>query len=395
MYATIATQPLLLIPWAISIVAVGYLVYRLIRWEPTASGSGIPQVKGTAMLDLKMPWTKVLVARLGGGILCGLFGLSLGREGPSVHLGAATAKSVADKCSRDNVEGRCMITGGAAAGISAAFNAPISGVVFALEEIHHNFSSVVLLCALTAALAGDLVSMAIFGLVPILQFVTIPALTLPDYIWLIPLGFVIGLLGAGINQLLINSYRLYTKLPAWTAPVCALAIALPFGIYMPEVLGGGEGLVRLAEEAETGIALVIGLLVAKIIFTTTSFGSGVPGGIFMPILAIGALGGGAVGLAAVACGMPHMYVPDFAVLGMAGAFASSVRAPITAIMLITEMTGSLVHLLPLAVCVLIAYLVSGLLRTRPIYDVLLEHYLGRHPEAATSDGKLIALPPNQ
>lgn len=395
MYAAIAAQPLLLIPWAVGVVAVGYLVYRLVKWEPTAGGSGIPQVKGTAMLDLKMPWAKVLAARLSGGIMCGLFGLSLGREGPSVHLGAAAAKSVADHCSRDGTEKRAMITGGAAAGISAAFNAPISGIIFALEEIHHNFSSVVLLCSMAAALAGDVISMAIFGMTPVLQFVTIPTLALGDYIWLLPLGLLIGLLGALINQLLINSRRLYTKLPAWSAPVCALAIALPFGLYLPEVLGGGEGLVRLAEEAETGLALVIALLVAKLVFTTTSFGSGVPGGIFMPILAIGALGGGAVGLVAVACGMPHMYVPDFAVLGMAGALASSVRAPITAIMLITEMTGSLVHLLPLALCVMIAYLVSGLLRTQPIYDVLLERYLGRHPEAVTSDGKPVVLPPNQ
>ena len=142
-------------------------------------------------------------------------------------------------------------------------------------------------------------------------------------------------------------------------------------MFIPEALGGGEEAVEIAERAEVGLLFMITLLAVKIVFSCTSFGSGVPGGIFMPILAIGALGGASIGMIMTEFGMPSAYVCNCAVMCMAGTLASSLRTPVTAVMLITEMAGSLIHLLPLAICVLIAYAASGRLKTRPIYRLLL------------------------
>jgi H+/Cl- antiporter ClcA len=390
MYACIADNPILIVPWVAAALVGGYIIHMLIVWEPTAAGSGIPQVKGYVSLGLRMRSWHILISRFIGGTIGGFFGVSVGREGPSVHIGSASGKLIADRMRDNDEERRCMVTGGAAAGISAAFNAPLSGIVFALEEVHHNFSAPVLLSAMAAAMVADIVSSFVFGLTPVLDFVTIPTMGIEAYYWIIPVGLAAGLLGALINYIFIHSQNVYARLPSWAGPAIAICIALPVGIFMPDALGGGENLVKIAEHAEIGIASMALLLAVKIVFTGTSFGSGIPGGIFMPILAIGALCGATIGLIAVNTGMPSEYVPDCAVICMAGTMASSVRAPVTAILLTTEMTGSLIHLLPLTACVLVAYLVSGLVHARPIYDVLLDGYLSKHPDAENESGEPLA-----
>jgi len=373
--------------WIGSAVILGFVIYRVTVWEPSASGSGIPQVKGNIMFGLKMNWLKILIARFSGGILGSLFGLSVGREGPCVHIGAAAAKPFSDKIGNKETEKRLLITSGAAAGLSATFNAPISGMIFAMEEIHHSFSEYVLISGITASLAADVVSSYIFGMTPVLDFMNIPQVNLDTCIWFIPVGITAGIVGWLMNFSFASVQALYKKVPAWERPVIAILIALPIGLFLPDALGGGEDLVRIAEEAKIGIAMILVLLITKIIFSSTSFGSGVPGGIFMPILACGALAGTAVGLVASEMGMPHEYVCNCAVFCMAGTLASSLRAPVTAIFLVTEMTGVFVHFLPVAVCVLIAYVVSGFMGAHPIYDTLLEDYLQEHPEAKDGAGE--------
>ncbi|MDD2626548.1 MAG: chloride channel protein, partial [Candidatus Methanomethylophilus sp.] len=253
MYTAIADRPLLLVPWAVSAAGIGLILWHITKWEPTSSGSGIPQVKGTVLMGLRMRWANVLVARFAGGILGSLFGLSLGREGPSVHISAAAAKGLVGNRTEDTTETRCFITGGAAAGISAAFNAPLSGIVFALEEVSHSFSAPVLLAAMASALGADVISSYVFGLTPVLDFVTMPRLDYTGYLWIAPLGATVGILGAVINRVFIGFQSFFIRLPAWAGPVLAIVIALPLGLFMPDVLGGGENLVSLAENVNSGL----------------------------------------------------------------------------------------------------------------------------------------------
>ncbi|WEV63972.1 ClC family H(+)/Cl(-) exchange transporter [Bifidobacterium sp. ESL0732] len=438
MYPQIRNNPWLLAPWALAAVAIGLFVAWLVRLEPMASGSGIPQVEGVVRIGLKMRAGMVLLVRFAGGLLCGMFGLSLGREGPSIQIGAAASQGVAQGMRKiryhgesesseksinivdfDNVSGsdqtvsansagltkdfnkanghegaggnktaetNILITAGAAAGLSSAFNAPLSGMMFALEEVHHNFSPAILLSAAAASISADFVSKYWFGLKPVLDFARLSQLSLPQYWWMIPLGLVAGLIGVAMNKLLLGFQMLYNKLPWQVRPMISLAIALPVGVFLPQVLGGGESLIGFAERATDGIALLLVLLAVKMLFTSTSFGSGVPGGIFMPILAVGTLTGSIFGVTlhtVTINGNPLIstkIIPLFAVCAMAGALTASVKAPMTSILLTVEMSGTLMHMLPVAACSFIALLVSDLTNTEPIYDALLDRYAASHPE---------------
>lgn len=372
----------LIIPWLIAALIVGLATAWMVRKVPMASGSGIPQVSGVVMQGLTMKWQEILPVRFAGGLLAGLFGLSLGREGPSIQIGASGAQFVVHrlrKGKRNDFQEHYVVTAGAAAGLSAAFSAPLSGMMFALEEVHRSFSPMVLISATAASLTADFVSKYCIGLRPVLDFITMPQLPLHDYWWMIPLGIVAGLLGTLTNRMLLTFQTLYKYVPTRWRTTVALLIALPVGFFLPQVLGGGASLIALSEQATTGIGMLLLLLVVKILFTSTSFGSGLPGGIFMPILAIGALGGGVCGtLARDVFALPEQIVPLFAVCVMAGTLSAAVKTPITAILLTVEMTGTLVHMLPVAAAAYIALLVSDMTHTKPIYAALLQRYIAQY-----------------
>ena len=374
-YGYLKGHPFMIFPWLAVIVLSGLFIAWMVKKEPMAAGSGIPQVEGVVLYGLKMKWLCVLAVRFAGGIISALFGLSLGREGPSIQIGAAGSQAVAEKISKSKLEENYLITGGAAAGLSAAFNAPLSGMIFALEEVHRSFSPVILLAATTSAITADVISKYFFGLKPVLSFSKIVQMPVGLYVWLIPLGIVSGFSGVFINKLLLALQARYKILPWFLRPCIALLVALPFGLFLPDVLGGGQNLIKMAESASGGITILITYFFFKLLFTSASFGSGVPGGIFMPILSVGALSGSIVGIAATHIGVPAEYIPGFAVCAMAGALSASVKAPVTSILLAAEMTGSLVHMLPVAACSFIALLLSDILKVTPLYEALLERYI--------------------
>lgn len=393
-YAYLRIHPLMILPWVILIALAGVFISWLIKKEPMAAGSGIPQVEGILLYGLRIKWYSVLVVRFAAGILASFFGLSLGREGPSIQIGASASQAIAKKTSKNKLEENYLITGGAAAGLSAAFNAPLSGIVFTLEEVHRSFSPLILIAATTAALTSDVVSKYFFGLKPVLSFATIPQLPAHLYLWLVPLGILSGLAGSSINKALLGFQTFYNKLPRFLRPCIALLIALPCGLFLPQVLGGGQNLIKLAETADSGFIMLLILLIVKLIFTCTSFGSGVPGGIFMPILSVGALTGSVLGIIATHFGMPAAYIPDFAVCAMAGALSGSVKAPVTSILLIAEMTGSLIHMLPVAACSFIALLLSDFLKVIPVYEALLGRIMEKNEKIIKNNkvGGILEIP---
>lgn len=374
-YTFLRLNPILILPWILLIAAAGLFISWLLKMEPMASGSGIPQVEGMLMYGLKIKWYSVLFVRFIGGILLSFFGLSLGREGPSIQIGASGSQFIAKKTCKNKLDENYIITGGAAAGLSAAFNAPLSGTVFALEELHRSFSPIILIAAAASSLTADAISKYFFGLKPVLSFAAVPQLPLKLYIWLLPLGIISGLAGSLTNKALLEFQVIYKKLPQFLRPCAALLIALPFGIFLPQVLGGGQNLIKLAETADSGIIMLFILFIMKLLFTCSSFGSGVPGGIFMPILSVGALSGSILGIIATNFGLPPEFIPDFAICAMSGALSSSVKAPITSILLASEMTGSLVHMLPVTACSFIALFLSDILKVTPIYEALLDRII--------------------
>lgn len=371
-----------LIPlWVVGLIVGGWLVGMLVKKEPMISGSGIPQVEGVLLRKLKMSWWKVILGKFVGGLLCICAGLSLGREGPSIQIGAAAGQGFSRLFKRIKLEEKYLITCGASAGLAAAFNAPFAGVIFALEEMHKNFSPVVMTSALAASLTADFVSKEFFGMTPVFDFNNISTIPLNSYLFLLVLGIIVGLLGIVFNKTIFLAQDIYAKqkwLPSEAKPVIAFLAAGIVGLTMPEALGGGSEIILSLSTVSIPLITLLIILTVKFSFTMICYGSTAPGGIFMPLLVIGALIGVIYGnIANSLFGFNQDYIPGLIIFAMAGHFAATVKAPITGCILITEMTGSFSHLLSIGLVCLTAYIVADALNSKPIYEVLLKRLLNK------------------
>ncbi|SNX53167.1 ClC family H(+)/Cl(-) exchange transporter [Thermoanaerobacterium sp. RBIITD] len=368
-----------LIPiWLVFLIALGLFVNYLLKLEPMISGSGIPQVEGTIIGYFKLNWLRILILKFIGTILMISAGLSLGREGPCVQLGASIGQGVSRSFKRLRFEEKYLITCGAGAGLAAAFNAPLAGVIFSLEELHKNFSPLVLVSSMVASLTATYITDTFLGLKTVFGITNLPIVPFSHYAYLMVLGVIIGLGGILFNKALLESqdiYNRYVKIPQLKL-IIPLVLSVVIGLFIPAALGGGESLVNKISNANLGLKFVLVMLLAKFLFTMVSYGSGVPGGIFMPLLAIGALIGNVYGIITINIfNIDQLYLKDFIVLAMAGYFAAVVRAPITGSLLVTEMTGSFSHLLALSTVSITSYIVSGLLKNMPIYESLLNRII--------------------
>lgn len=374
-------NPGLLIMWGLLLILIASLLGMIVQKQPLISGSGIPQVKGVVSGHLEINWLSTILWKFIGGVLAIGAGLSLGREGPSIQLGAAAGQGVSRLFGGLKVEERILITSGAAAGLAAAFNAPLAGVMFALEEVHKNFSPPVLMSAMAASLTADFISSHFFGLKPIFDFHILPTLPFKYYYYLIILGLIIGAFGVLFNWCLLKTQDIYKKqtlISGKYLAVIPLLLSIVVGLYLPACLGGGNNLINTISQGHFSLTFLLVLVIVKFVFTIISYGSGVPGGIFLPMLVIGALLGGIFGNTAVnLSGVSPVYVNNFVVFAMAAYFTAVVKAPITGSILITEMTGSFNHLLPIIIVSMAAYVASDILLGKPIYDVLLHRILLR------------------
>lgn len=375
-YGWLGEHPLWLVPWAILLVLVAVMIGRWMRTEPMSKGSGIPQIEGQLAGDLDYRWWPVLWRKFVGGILAIGSGLFLGREGPSIQLGGAVAQGMADRWGFSGRRRRLFIAGGAAAGLSAAFNAPIASTLFILEEVYHSFSTLVWVTSLTSAVVADFISSEVFGLTPVLHIAYQHTLPLKYYWLLLILGVGLGLLGVVYQYGTLHGDAVYAKLkwlPQTFNGVIPFLLVIPIGLLWPEALGGGNGMIVGFAQQTPLLLPLIGYFILRLAFSMISYSSGLPGGIFLPILTLGALLGAIGARSFNQLGwLPATYIANFMIYAMAGYFAGISKAPFTAILLITEMVGSLQHLLPLAVVAIIAYITVDSLGGAPIYEALLE-----------------------
>lgn len=387
---------LLTVLWFVGLLGIAYILNWIVKTEPMSAGSGIPQIKGIILGLMKMNWLRVVISKFTGGILAIGAGLSLGREGPSIQLGAALGQGMSRLFGRTRMEERYLLTSGASAGLAAAFNAPLAGVIFSLEELHKNFSPTVLMSTVAASLTATVVSQSFFGDNPVFDFSGLPIFPVRYYGLLIMLGIITGLLGIVFNRVLVKSLDFYGKqklLSGMNKAAFPLVIAGIFGFVLPDILGGGNNLVADIASGKFNLTVLSVLLVAKFLFTMISYGSGVPGGIFLPMLVIGALTGGVFSEAIIQLGvMDSYYGTNIIVLAMAAYFAAIVKAPITGSILIMEMTGSFDHMLSLIVISMTAYLVVDIAKSKPIYEELLERsltYCGKSPAHIVSQKRML------
>lgn len=365
--------------WFLILMALAWIVGRLVKWEPMISGSGIPQVEGEVSGRLSQNWRRVLPAKFAGGFLCMLGGLSLGREGPSIQLGAMAGQGISRALGRGKREEKFLMTCGASAGLSAAFHAPLAGMMFAVEEIHKTFSIPILLPVMTASVTADYIASHILGLDPVFHFQITEYLPQNYYWLLILLGILVGVSGVFYNWGMLKAQKLYRKIPLLKETgrlLIAFLTAGVLGLVMPSVLGSGSGLIVSLTKGEMVLGMVVLTLVVKFLFSAVSFGSGAPGGIFFPLLILGALLGAVFAMTgAEFFGLDPVYINNFVLLGMTGFFTAIVRAPLTGIILLFEMSGSISQMLSLSIVSVTAYIVATLMRSEPIYDSLLKRIL--------------------
>ena len=365
--------------WFLILMALAWIVGRLVKWEPMISGSGIPQVEGEVSGRLSQNWKRVLPAKFAGGFLCMLGGLSLGREGPSIQLGAMAGQGISRALGRGKREEKFLMTCGASAGLSAAFHAPLAGMMFAVEEIHKTFSIPILLPVMTASVTADYIASHILGLDPVFHFQITEYLPQNYYWLLILLGILVGVSGVFYNWGMLKAQELYRKIPLLKKTgrlLIAFLTAGVLGLVMPSVLGSGSGLIASLTKGEMVLGMVVLTLVVKFLFSAVSFGSGAPGGIFFPLLILGALLGAVFAMTgAEFFGLDPVYINNFVLLGMTGFFTAIVRAPLTGIILLFEMSGSISQMLSLSIVSVTAYIVATLMRSEPIYDSLLKRIL--------------------
>ena len=381
-----ADSPLRIALLFLFLLLVGLVTGRITESEPLIKGSGIPQLEGQFHGHFSPKPLAVLIKKFIAGTLGIVCGLSLGREGPSIQLGAMSGQLVSSRLPKSEEEdNKLLLLCGACAGLAAAFNAPLAGVAFALEETYKKITPKIVLAAATASIAADIVSKLFFGKETALNLPQVDTLPLSLFFLYPIVGIVCGCFGALFNKTLMSTQKLYKKLPLRDTYRIAIPFLLAgvFGLLMPEVLGGGHHIVTELSSVGMALGAMLLLLAGKFVFTMLCFCSGAPGGIFFPLLVLGALAGGVIGSGACAAlGLPEGYAINFLLLGMAGLFAGIVRAPITGIILVAEMSGSLTQFTGLVLVSLVSALVANMLGSKPVYDELLENMLRDRAKAA-------------
>ena len=360
--------------WLLLAAGLGLITAFLVRNAPYIKGSGIPQVKAFLMRRINFRWQRELPFKFIGGSLALGTGMSLGREGPSIQLGALIGTAVC-QIGKHEEDRRFLVTAGAAAGIAAAFNAPLAGVLFCIEELHHNVSPTMLTSALIASFCANVVVLLSFGAAPVFGITLVQVLPVNLYVTTILfIGVLTGILGGLFNAGILGFQTAYQKLiPNEILRIVSIFVfAAIISLTMPPITGGGDHLIASLVSRDFGTTMLLVILALKFAFTLLSYGSGTPGGIFLPMLALGALSGAIAQIVFQALGITTGYLNNFILLGMVGFFTAVVRAPITGAVLITEMAGSFAHFPAFMLVAVIASFVAIAMKSRPIYDSLLE-----------------------
>jgi CIC family chloride channel protein len=368
-------QRVVLIP--LLLIVVGLLVGVLLdRVVPFARGSGIPEVKAAyvfgpgAQLSLRTVVGKFVLGALSIGA-----GFSLGREGPTVQICAAIGAAVGRATRRPTRVVKALISVGAAAGIAAAFNTPIAAITFAMEEVIGDLNQRLIGAIVVASVAAAVVERAILGGRPSLL---VPGYSLGAWQELFAYGLlgVLAGLGATVFVRALLALRLrarqFARVPRWAQPAMGGALMAAIGLLLPETFGIGYPTLSTALLGQLTWQRMVILSIGKTAATVVSYGSGLAGGIFAPALFIGAtLGGSVAHLVHPFAGPSVESVGSFALVGMGAFFAGAIRAPITSILIIFEMTGDYSIILPLMISNVISYTVAARLHPVPIYDALL------------------------
>lgn len=355
-------------------MATAVAAWMVRRFSPHASGSGIPHVEAVLSGELPPAPVSLVPVKFAGGVLAMGAGLALGREGPSVQMGACLAHALGAAFLRNRPDCRTLLAAGAGAGLAAAFNAPIAGAVFVLEELVRRFERRTAVAALGTSAAAIAVSRLFLGDFPDFEVDPLAFAGPQKTALFLVLGAFAGSLAVVYNRALLGTVALANRLGRWPVEMRAGLIGAAVGVlawFLPHLVGGGQELTQRTLAGEATLALLPLLFLLRLGLACISYAARTPGGIFAPMLVLGAQLGLFFGLLSRLT-FPELGIQPvaFAVVGMAALFTGVVRAPITGIVLVIEMTASFSMLLPMLAACFTAMLVPTLLGDPPVYDSL-------------------------
>lgn len=363
---------------SIMMVFIAWLLVRTIA--PEAGGSGIQEIEGALSHERPIYWKRLLPVKFVGGVLAISANMVLGREGPTIQIGGNLADMVGTWFRMPRRRCDTLIAAGAAAGLSVAFNAPLAGVLFVIEEMRRpfrysftNFSVVAIACVV-----ATIVQHLMMGNKPSITMNVFASVSPQGLVWFFLFGIVAGFVGLIFNQCLIshlNRIDLYSrkKRIVYVLMVGAMVGFLTYAY--PSIVGGGYDIIEQSLIMRPSLWMLILVFVLRFLMGILCYGTGVPGGIFAPMLALGTLLG-------LGCSYVLKWSVDsslhpgmFAVAGMGALFAACVRAPLTGIVLVVEMTQNYLLILPLMVTCLTSTTVVQCFANPPIYSQLLRRLL--------------------
>ncbi len=382
---TPAFIPLLFLALFLGAIVIGGVV----KFIPMIRGSGIPQTEGATRGLLHFRWYQVLTGMFAASLATIFLGLSAGSEGPSIQIGGACGYGTADLLKRKETVRRYQITGGACTGLAVAFNAPVTGMAFAFEEAHKRFTPEVFVCAFSSVIVGVITRNLLRPLLgfPVESTFTTFSFTAPDmfsYLYILLAALVCAFAGVAFYFLVFRAKKLFAKITFWKGMgkmLIPFMLAGIFGLITVYAMGGGHELIQALGSKSEGMELIFSsplwatLLIVfafKFIVSVVNMGAGVPCGVFIPMLAVGACLGALLSLLCVQMGMDPAYSDVMIMICMATFFTTIVKAPVTGIVMVVELTWSFTFLLPVVMGVAVGYLVGDVFHTQPIYDKLLE-----------------------
>ncbi len=373
-----------------ALILIGIFLARVIKFDGQIAGSGIPQIKAMLMGQAQMfKPIRLLALKFLSTILTICAGMSLGRAGISVQFGACIGDFFSNK---SHIEDEILLTAGASAGLAAVFNAPLAGVIFCLEDLHKKFTPEILVATLTASVSASSVVKLVFGVRPIFETITATPMAIPEilkvptleifaemsaeplkiFLFFVALGIFLGIIGVIFNQAILTSLNVYDKFLGSRRFLIPLLLIIPIGLNLPRILGCGNVLVDELLRAQFDLKMTLILFAGKFLFTLICFGTGAPGGLFLPIMTLGALGGNIFAEIGMRLGFFSAEWATLSIIfGMTAMFAATVKAPVTGCLLMMEITGQFSYLLTLMIISGAAFMTADFLGGEPIFSALL------------------------